>query len=317
MPSQTEAGKAFEYALLKQSYDYLSAKHKVIIKQDSSLQIAQNCFNLFVSKDQSKYLKAANAAIKHIIELEPRLENSSSEKDILTLQIVPDSEGIKGDVRDVLFIRSSQNWQIGISAKNNHKAVKHSRLSNRIDFGKEWLGLECSQTYFKSGSPIFNELQELKKQNLLWKNLKDKQERFYIPILQGFITELLQLDKANPNLVPTNLLKYLIGNKDFYKVIKRANRTEIYAFHFYGTLNKSYGKVKPKFKVSQVKLPSRIIELVFKPNSKNTIILTCDEGWQISFRIHSASSKVESSLKFDINLIGQPQTLYSHHIYWD
>ncbi|MDR2122992.1 MAG: HaeIII family restriction endonuclease [Flavobacteriaceae bacterium] len=33
-------------------------------------------------------------------------------------------------------------------------------------------------------------------------------------------------------------------------------------------------------------------------------------------RIHNASTKVEPSLKFDINLIGQPQSLYSHHLNW-
>lgn len=150
----------------------------------------------------------------------------------------------------------------------------------------------------------------------MWRNLKDKHKRFYIPILESFKTELLELDKDNPTLVPANLLKYLIGNKDFYKVIKRPNKTEIYGFHLYGTLNKSADKVKPKFKVNKVKLPTRIIELSFKPNSTDTLFLTCDEGWQISFRIHNASSRVEPSLKFDINLVGQPQTLYSHHIYW-
>ncbi len=60
----------------------------------------------------------------------------------------------------------------------------------------------------------------------------------------------------------------------------------------------------------------RIIELSFKPNSTDTLFLICDEGWQISFRIHNASSKVEPSLKFDINLIGQPPALYTHHIHW-
>ena len=316
MPSQTEAGKAFEYALLKQSYDFLSTKHKVTIQKDSSLRIAENCFNLFAIKEQAKYLKAANAAIMHITELEPRLETPSSDKDVLTLQIVPDSEGIKGDVRDVLFIRSSQNWEIGISAKNNHKAVKHSRLSDKIDFGKEWFDLKCSETYFKTNADVFTELRKLKGENILWRNLKDKHKRFYIPILEAFVIELLQLDKDNPTLVPSNLLKYLIGNRDFYKVIKRPNKTEIYGFHFYDTLNKAAAKVKPKFKVTKVKLPTRIIELIFKPNSTDTVILTCNEGWQISFRIHNASSRVEPSLKFDINLIGQPQTLYSHHIYW-
>lgn len=317
MPSQTEAGKAFEYALLKQSYSHLSDRHSVTVNENSSLHVAENCFKLFSTSEQTKYLKAATAAIKHIVELEPRLETPTSSNDILTLQIVADAEGIKGDVRDVLFIRSTQNWEIGISAKNNHKAVKHSRLSDKIDFGKEWLDLKCSDIYFKSAVPIFTELRQLKEQHELWRNLKGKHKRFYIPILEAFKSEMLRLDKENTNAVPANLLSYLIGNKDFYKVIKRSSKTEIYGFNLYGTLNKSADKIKPKFKVTRLKLPTRIIELTFKPNSTDTVILTCDEGWQISFRIHNASSKVEPSLKFDINLIGQPQTLYSHHLTWE
>lgn len=316
MPTQTEAGKAFEYALFIQAYNHLSKLHKVVAKEDSSLLIATNCFGLFSSNEQKNYINAANAAIDHIVEIEPRLENPISERDVLMLQIVTDSQGISGDVRDVLFIRSSQNWEIGISAKNNHKAVKHSRLSDKIDFGKEWLDLNCSEIYFNTVIPIFSELRLIKEKNQLWHNLKDKHKHFYIPILEAFKIEMLELDEANPTLVPANLLKYLIGNKDFYKVIKRPNKTEIYGFHLHGTLNKSAEKVRPKFKVNRVKLPTRIIELSFKPNSTNTLFLTCDEGWQISFRIHSASSKVEPSLKFDINLIGQPQTLYSHHAHW-
>ncbi|MCO5239530.1 MAG: HaeIII family restriction endonuclease [Chitinophagaceae bacterium] len=316
MPSQTEAGKAFEYAILNQSYNLLSARCNVSIKEDSSFHVAENCFSLFSRNEQLKYLKAASAAVRHIVDLEPRLENPVSSEDVLMLQIVADSEGIRGDVRDVLFIRSTQNWEIGISAKNNHRAVKHSRLSDKIDFGKEWLEQNCSSTYFKTVVPIFSELRKFKEQNELWRDLKNKHERFYIPILEAFRTELLRLDKANINKIPSNLLSYLIGNKDFYKVIKRSGKTEVYGFNLYGVLNKSADKIRPTFKVTKLKLPTRIIELSFKPNSTDTVILTCDEGWQISFRIHNASSRVEPSLKFDINLIGQPQTLYSHHLPW-
>ena len=300
MPSQNEAGKAFEYALLKQSYERISDKHSASIIENSSFHIAQKCFNLFSKTEQTKYLKAASVAIKHIIELEPRLENPNSSKDVLTLQIVADAAGIKGDVRDVLFIRSTQNWEIGISAKNNNKAVKHSRLSDRIDFGKEWLDLNCSETYFNTVVPIFTELRQLKEKNELWRNLTDKHKLFYMPILEAFKTELLRLDNAYSNIVPSNLLNYLIGKKDFYKVIKRPNKTELFGFNLHGTLNKSSEKIKPTIKVTNLKLPSRIIELSLKPNSTDTLILTCDEGWQISFRIHNASSKVEPSLKFDI-----------------
>lgn len=316
MPSQTEAGKAFEYALLIEAYHYLSNTHKVLVKKDSSFAVAENCFRLFNQAIQKDYLSAAEAAITHIVEIEPCLENPISNIDILTLQIVPDSEGIRGDVRDVLFIRSTQNWEIGISAKNNHKAVKHSRLSDKIDFGKDWLGLNCSEAYFNSVIPIFAALRTLREANELWRNLKDKHKRFYIPVLEAFKTEMLKLDKENPATVPSALLKYLIGNQDFYKVIKRPHKTEIYAFNLHGTLNKTAEKVKPKFKVNRLKLPTRIIELSFKPNSTDTLFLTCDEGWQISFRIHNASSKVEPSLKFDINLVGQPHSLSINHKHW-
>lgn len=316
MASQTEAGKAFEYAILKQAYDVLSNKQRLEVVDDSAYLIAKNCFNSFSESEQLNYLKAASAAIEHIIDLEPRLNNPISSDDCLTLQIVPDSEGIKGNVRDVLFLRPKQEWEIGISAKNNHRAVKHSRLSDRIDFGKEWLGVKCDPLYFEKVKPIFSELKNLKDENQFWRNIKNKRERYYIPILNAFRSELLRLDEDNPQEIPTRLLSYLIGNRDFYKVIKRPGKVEVFGFNLLGTLNRSIHKVKSTFKVMKLKLPTRIIELSFKQNSTGTVILTCDEGWQISFRIHNASSKVEPSLKFDINLIGQPQTLYSHHLPW-
>jgi hypothetical protein len=42
-----------------------------------------------------------------------------------------------------------------------------------------------------------------------------------------------------------------------------------------------------------------------------------DNGWQISFRIHNASSKVENSLKFDIQLTGQPTDLFFIDTPWE
>lgn len=137
-----------------------------------------------------------------------------------------------------------------------------------------------------------------------------------MPILNAFKIELECLDRENEGVVPKNLLSYLIGKKDFYKIIKQSRTTEIYGFHLYGTLNKTAPKNKPQIKVPRLKLPTKIIDISFKTNSKDTLILTCDEGWQISFRIHNASSKVEPSLKFDINLVGQPPILYSHHLTW-
>jgi hypothetical protein len=49
----------------------------------------------------------------------------------------------------------------------------------------------------------------------------------------------------------------------------------------------------------------------------NTIIVTCNHGWSINMRIHSAASKVEASLKFDVKLEGMPPELYTAFEPWD
>lgn len=316
MPTQTEAGKAFEYALITTAENELSAYGNVSTVKDSSFAVAAKCFQLFSAAEQLKYSKASTAAIKHLLDLEPRLIHPFNANDDLNLRLAQDVEGGKGDVRDLLISRTAQDWVIGLSAKNNHKAVKHSRLSNTIDFGKEWLGLQCSYEYFATINPIFSELRTLKTEGALWRSLPSKHQRFYMPVLEAFLKELIELDQQHPGSVPAALLTYLIGNMDFYKVIKRKGFTEIFGFDLRGTLNKAAGANKPVMKVSRLKLPTRIIDLSFKKNSTDTLFLTCDEGWQISFRIHNASSRVEPSLKFDINLIGQPQSLYAHHVQW-
>ena len=63
-------------------------------------------------------------------------------------------------------------------------------------------------------------------------------------------------------------------------------------------------------------LPNRIIELTFKENSKTTIILTMNKGWSISMRLHNASSRIETSLKFDIQLQSKPENIFYLNVEW-
>ena len=44
----------------------------------------------------------------------------------------------------------------------------------------------------------------------------------------------------------------------------------------------------------------------YKPNSKTTVIMCFDNGWQFSFRIHNAKDIIEPSLKFDVQIAGIP-----------
>ena len=56
--------------------------------------------------------------------------------------------------------------------------------------------------------------------------------------------------------------------------------------------------------------------LEFKPGSTNTVEMFLDNGWQLSFRIHSASTEVEPSLKFDVQFIGMPTSVLNIECKW-
>lgn len=312
---QMTTGKSFEYALLVQFEEKLKDKTNLEVIKNSSFKIAKGCFENVSSIEQSEYLLSASFAVNFLMDIEPRLSNDISKDDILQLEILSDQHGESGDVRDVLAIRLLQKWEIGVSAKNNHHAVKHSRLSANIDFGEKWLGIKTSKEYFDTVKPIFKNLAKIRKESgakKKWSELGDYHLTIYIPILKAFIKELKNLYKKDSIKVSSNLVAYLVGNKDFYKVIKSKNNVEIQAYNINGTLNLPFKSIEPKYKTPQVPLPTKIIDINFKEDSNTTVIITMDNDWILSFRIHNASSRVESSLKFDINLLKSPKKLFKN-----
>lgn len=207
--TQTINGKAFEYALLFEFYERLKNLTKISIIESEPYKTALKHFESFNDKEQSQYRLNASFAVNFLLDIEPRLSNGINDEDILELEIVTDKAGQIGDVRDVLAIRSLQKWEIGISAKNNHRAVKHSRLSNDIDFGKKWLDIPCSAQYFSSVKPIFDNLIQLRKESnatMKWSALGDYHSSVYVPVLNAFKEELIKLDEENPGIVAQALI---------------------------------------------------------------------------------------------------------------
>lgn len=317
MATQVTNGKAFEYALIQELYERLSPLTKVSIKDDEPFKKTKSCYDSFNEKKQQEFTITASFAINFLIDIEPRLSVGISIQDILILSIVSDKAGQTGDVRDVLLIRSVQKWEIGISAKNNHHALKHSRLSPKLNFGKKWIDSSCSQTYFDEINVVFDEIKHYKSldKTTEWDEVySDKTKQIYEPILKAFKKELLSLQENDKKNFANDLVQYLIGNEDFYKIIKGRNKVEIHAFNLNGTLNLSAKGKKPKGKITKIKLPSRLIEVVFKKGHHNTLIAYFDKGWQISFRLHSAEKTVVPTLKFDVALVSAPYNLFSNHI---
>lgn len=318
--TQTTTGKAYEYACVQAIVALVGERRRVQVRHNSSLTVASGAWASIGDELRAIMGKSAKAGVESLLQLEPKILEDGD--DDLELCLQEDARGREGDVRDVLIIRRSIAWEIGISVKHNHSAVKHSRLSLSIDFGKEWLGLENSQAYFDEITPIFTRLKSLKEQGKLWNEVEQKDETVYVPVLRAFMRELARLDSENPGVVPGRLLQYLIGRKDFYKMISNdtGRFTTLQCFNFNGTLNTPSGNQQPTLKVKGAELPTKIRFLDYKdvPNgqSKTTIELVLNNNWVITFRIHNASSNVETSLKFDIQLSGVPSAMFSNSVSW-
>ena len=304
-------GRAYEFSYLISLYEEISKVRSVKIETNSSYYAAERAWNTLSESEKTMYKMSSLTGVNTLFELEPLILDDG--KDELELKIQSDDNGEKGDVRDVLIIRRGIEWEIGLSVKHNHFAVKHSRLSKKIDFGKKWYGISCSDQYWLDIKPIFDYLDEEKKKGTKWRDLLSKEDDVYVPLLNAFKEELERQNLLFNKEIPRLMVEYLLGEFDFYKVIGIDNKeiTRIQSFNLRGTLNKQGKNRKRNIELPISSLPTRIVSLDYKPGSKNTLELYLDGGWQFSFRIHNASTKVEPSLKFDIQIIGMPVTIIS------
>ena len=197
-------------------------------------------------------------------------------------------------------------------------ADKHSRLSKGLDFGEKWYGIKCSDKYWKDIKPIFDYLEDEKAKGSKWRDLPSKEDDVYLPLLNAFKNEIDRQNNVYGKDIPKLMVEYLLGEFDFYKVIGIDSKqmTQVQSYNLRGTLNKEGNVRKRSVKLPIASLPTRIVSLEFRPGSKNTLELYLDRGWQFSFRIHNASTKVETSLKFDIQIIGMPTTIISIDCKW-
>ncbi|WP_120897157.1 HaeIII family restriction endonuclease [Helicobacter pylori] len=302
-------GRAYEYAWCLALEQKLSVFKKVVVDKQNGFNACYRAYESLEKSLQERYLESAKQGVLLLLDCEPLLsEVIGSSQNGITLSLQKDKLGEIGDVRDILIY--FDRFCIGLSIKHNHDAVKHSRLSKDLDFGEKWLGVGVSQNYKDTIKPLFERLENAKKEGMLWRDFPNKEQEIYAPLLQAFKKEILRIDENKKNKVPQKMVEYLLGKYDFYKAIllEREQKTKLEAYHFHNTLNRSV-KNKPKRIIPLSKLPTRMIYFDFKPKSFNTLELVLDEGWSFSLRIHNASSRVEPSLKFDIKLLSKPESV--------
>lgn len=309
-------GRAYEYSYLITLFEKISEIRPAKIEENSSYFAAKRAWNTLTESEKTIYKVSALAGVNTIFDLEPLILDDGDDE--LELKIQSDDKGKEGDVRDVLIIRRGIEWEIGLSVKHNHFAVKHSRLSKNLDFGNKWYGVNCSKQYWGDIKPVFEYLDMEKQKGSKWSDLPNKEDDVYIPLLNAFKGELERQNSLFGKDIPRLMVEYLLGEFDFYKVIGIDSKrtTQIQSYNLRGTLNQQENKKKRSIELPISTLPTRIVSLEYKPDSKNTLELYLDGGWQFSFRIHNASTQVESSLKFDIQIIGMPITIVSIDCRW-
>ena len=101
MPSQSQMGKSFEYAVARSIYESLSGSQAVSICSSPSVAVAAEYYDQIDEAKRSRMRIAAATAIRHIIRLEPQLEFPEGNSPLL-ISIQNDATGQRGDVRDVV-----------------------------------------------------------------------------------------------------------------------------------------------------------------------------------------------------------------------
>lgn len=306
--NSNDIGRAYEYIWLRILHDRLPNS---TIAFNSSLEANERAWNSMPDEIREKLIASVDATVDTLLGLEPNLENN------ITLIAQRDENGESGDVRDIVAFDSNINWEVGFSIKHNHEAIKHSRLSRTIDFGDKWYGIPCSEFYWEEVNVVFDYLDELKRQRKAWNQLETKEHTVYAPLLQAFMEEVDRAYKRD-NQISRRMIEYLIGIKDYHKIVSQDNKrlTIIETFNINGTLGQPSDRRISIIDIPVVDLPDEIVNIRFKPGSVTTAEIYFNKGWQLSFRIHNASTMVEPSLKFDIQFVGRPISIFTIKCEW-
>lgn len=314
--NSNDQGRAYEYAWITALFETLGPIRETRITCNSSYDANERAWNAVGQEKQNLFIVSVNAAVDTILELEPRMEEDDD--DILLLEFQKDEAGENGDVRDIVIRRDDIKWEVGLSIKHNHTAVKHSRLSHVLDFGNEWYGIPCSQQYWDDVTPVFDLLNREKSNGTDWAELDNKERDVYVPLLQAFLSEVERAYRRDAG-VATRMFEYLVGIKDYHKIVSHDNKemTLVYTFNLHGTLNQPSRTKASAFVVPTAEAPTEILAMRFRRDSNTTVEIYMDNGWAFNFRIHSASTKVQPSLKFDVQFISTPTSVLHIECKWN
>ena len=298
-------GRAYEFICLHSLHEAISNIRPAEIDKEKGYEAAAKAWDTLSDDEKKLYEISAKSTIKTIFALEPNIVEKTD--DVLRLYIQTDNKGQNADVRDIIIERKDIIWEIGLSIKHNHADTKHSRISHTHTWAKNWYGQPCSEEYKDEVKGVFDLLKDLRKRKVLFNEIPDKEDVIYAPLLKAIALEIQRQLKIDP-LVGRRIVEYMLSKFDFYKVISIDSKrlTIIQSFNMYGTLNLPSREEQPSIVVPALSLPTELMHIGFKQDSKTTIYLCFDNGWQFSLRLHNGESISCPTLKFAVSIVGIP-----------
>ena len=179
-----------------------------------------------------------------------------------------------------------------------------------FNFGNEWFGIPCSRKYWDAVKPVFDRLKSEKAAGEKWSERTDKENAGYVPMLQAFMDEMDRMYKIDSSM-PKKMVECLIRTSDDSEIVCRDGKSSmvVHALDAYRTLNRP-GEIKePSISIPEKTLPTELIAFKFKTNSRNTVEMYLNNGWQLEFRIQDTDAGSEQDFKLDARLIGIPSSI--------
>ncbi|MFK4356501.1 HaeIII family restriction endonuclease [Bacillus sp. RC92] len=302
MSQTTDRGYGFEYAMIERAASILGGQ----IASDTETWVNENGllkYNRLSDDVQQSMTQAAERIANFLNEYEPWIQ-----RDTTFIEHIKTLAG-STDVSDVRI--SSENKSIGVSLKSNHDAVKHPRVSPTIDVARQWLNIDTDQQYMSDVQQVFREFDEYRQQQEYTRfnemSNEEKNHFLYRPISEKFSELLIRSFNGEQGTIAVqNILQYLIGDQDFYKAKADFRRREIKieAFDFRGTLGTN----------RRLLAPTRCLEVQIiqgRSGMHNYINMNFDRGWEVQMRLHTADSRINNSLKWDVQFVGTPRDAWS------
>ncbi len=166
--------------------------------------------------------------------------------------------------------------------------------------------VDCSDEYRNDVGSAFSLLTPFFKSP--WRELDSKlKENVYKLVATAFINELQRLEHMHGPIIPENLIRFLLGDHDYYKLLRKGRTTQIQPINIHGTLAHKCGTSNPVTIIGRLPMSSRFLKIEL--HSWNRLRVYFDAGWQIEMRVHNKDTLITQSLAFETEVLGQPASL--------